>query len=137
AHHLRRLAAQHVHLHHRLDRADVDLPLPPALIQVADLPAAYRLVEDRGDDLELLDAVVLVAGIDAHLPHQLRLRVAAVLLPRHAVRLVGTLPQDDVAVGPAAHRLGSDALVLGAGDDVDAALAQLPDEEVVVEQGVG
>ena len=47
-----------------------DLPIPPPLIQVADLPAVDRRVEDRGDDLELLGAVVLVAGIHGHLPHQ-------------------------------------------------------------------
>src|SRR5262249_55532729 len=63
AHHLWTLAAQHVHLHHRLDRADVDLPLPPPLVQPADLPAVYRGVEDRGHHLELLAAVVLLAGI--------------------------------------------------------------------------
>jgi hypothetical protein len=32
------------------------------LIQIADLPAVDRRVEDGGDDVELLGAVVLVAG---------------------------------------------------------------------------
>src|SRR5262249_27471778 len=135
--HRGRLAAQHIHFHGRFDRTDIDLPVPPPLVQVADLPAVYRLVQDRGDDSELFGAVVLVAGVHAHLSHDQALGVGAVLLPLHAVRLVGALPDDDVAVGPAPHRPGPHALVLGAGDQVDAALAQLAGDEVIVEQGVG
>ena len=79
-HHLGRLAPQELHLHHRLDRTNVDLSIPPPLIQVAELSAIDRRVEDCGDDLETLGAVVLVAGIDGHLPHQQGVRVAAILL---------------------------------------------------------
>jgi hypothetical protein len=75
--------------------------------------------------------------IDAHLTHQQGLGVRAVLLPFHAVRLVRSLPDDEVAVRSALFRLGIHPLVLGAGDQFDTALAQLPGDEVIVEQGVG
>src|SRR5262249_15117111 len=90
-----------------------------------------------GDDLELLDAVVPVAGIDGHLPHGQALGVAAVLLPTHPAWFVGTLPDDDIAVRSALHRPAAHALRLPAGKQLEVALAQFAGEEVVVEQGVG
>src|SRR5262249_3395375 len=132
-----RLAAQDTHLHGRLDGSDIDLPVPPPLVQATDLPAVDRRLEDRGDDLEPLGAVVLAAGIDAPLPHQRAVGVGAVLLAVQAVRLVGPLPDDDVTVGPALYRPATHALRLHAGDQLDAAPAQLAGQEVVVEQGVG
>src|SRR5262249_40923050 len=123
--HLRRLAAQDVHLHRRFDGSDIDLPVPPPLIHTTDLAAVYRGIEDRRWRLELLDAVVLVAGIDAHLPHQQGLGVGAVLFALHAARLVGPLPEDEVAVGPALYRLAAHALRLDTHHQLDPTLTQL------------
>src|SRR5439155_15251424 len=81
--------------------------------------------------------VVLAAGIDGHLTHGQALGVTAVLLPRHAAWLVRALPDDDVAVRPALYRPAAHALRLHPCDQLDATLAQLAGEEVVVEQGVG
>ena len=119
-----------------IDYENVPISIPPPLIQVAELSAINRRVEDRGDDLETLGAVVLVAGIDGHLPHPQGLRVAAILLPSHPARLVRPLPKDDIAVGPTLHRPAPHPFRLHTGDQVDAELPELACEEVVVEQCV-
>src|SRR5205809_3645552 len=113
-----------------LDGSDIDLPVPPPLVQATDRPAVDRWIEDCRYHLELLGTVVLAAGIDAHLPHGQALGVSAVLLSRHPARLVGTLPDDDIAVRPALYRPAANALRLHPRDQIDATLTQLAGEEV-------
>jgi len=92
--HLWRLATQDVHLHGRLNHADIDLAAPPPFKQIADLIPVDRSVENRGHDFELLDAVVFVAGVHGYLPHDELLGVGPVLRSRHSVRFVGALPNE-------------------------------------------
>jgi hypothetical protein len=80
-------ALKNVHLHRRFDGSDIDLPVPPPLVQAADLHAVFRLVQDRGDDLELFGAVVLATRIDAHLAHPQGLREANANLLHHRLRV--------------------------------------------------
>ena len=105
----------------------------PPLIQIADLLAINRLVENCGHDFELLDAVVIVASVNRHLPHDERPWVVPVLLSRHSAWFVGTLPNDDVVIRSALCCPTSYALVLSASNDVDTAHAQFPRDEVIVE----
>jgi hypothetical protein len=65
--HLGRLATQDVHLHDRLDRADIEFATPPPFKQIADLLAVDRDVENRGHDFELFGAVVFVAVLAENL----------------------------------------------------------------------
>ena len=57
ANHLGRPAAEDIHLHRGFDRPQINFALPTAVVQIADLLAVDRHVENRGDDFELLDAV--------------------------------------------------------------------------------
>src|SRR5204863_7647413 len=76
------------------------------------------------------------AGIDGHLAHSQALGVSAVVLYSHAARLVGPLPEDDVAVGPALYRLAAHALGLDTHHQLDPPLTQLASHEAVVEKSI-
>ena len=121
-----------VDLIERISTSPSHLPLEDG----ADLPAVDRRVEDRRRHLELLGAVALAAGVDGHLAHPDALGVAAVLLPRHAARLVGALPEDEIAVRPALDRPAAHPFGLHADDEVDAEPPQFAGDEVVIEQGI-
>src|ERR1700687_3369853 len=92
-------------------------------ICIVDLLAIDRCVKDRGNDLELVNAIVFVTSINGHLLHKQVLGVTPVLLSCHASRLVGTLPDEDVAIGSAFCRLASHPLVLSTSNEVDPAVA--------------
>ena len=128
---------QDVHLHGTLDRADIDLSGPAVLIQSTDLLAIDRRRENRGDNFELLDAIVLVASIHRYLTHQELLGVASVLFSRHSERLLGALPNDDIAIRSAFRYSSSLPLKLSVNDQVDTAIVQIAGDEVIVEEGVG
>ena len=114
--------------------SDIDFAAPPPFKQIADLRAVDRDVENRGHDFELFDTVVFVAGVHGHLPHDELLGVVPVLLSRHSAWFVGALPNEGfIAMGSTGGGPTAHALVLSASHDVDIALAQFADDEVIVE----
>ena len=114
---------------------DIDLSCPAVLIQSTDLLAIDRRRENRGDNFELLDAIVLVASIHRYLTHQELLGVcvargaanelatggspahqvskAAIFPPREAWQVA--FRRRNMAAG---HRKSSWAIDAGGGPDV-------------------
>ena len=72
-------------------------------------------------NFEFLGAIILVACVNRHLPHQELFGVASVFFSRHPSRLVGTLPQEHIAVGSAFRYDASRPLILRGYPETDLA----------------
>ena len=130
--HLRSLAAQDVHLHRTFDGPYVDLSIPSALEQISDLLPIDRDVENRCEDLKLLDAVVLIASVHCYAPHDEALWVGPVLCRSHSAWLARARPNNDVSLRAALCNLSTHTAVLNTSNDVDLTFEQLANDEIVI-----